>query len=105
MKQRVPYYVPYNEMNQQIHEVMLSLQRLSQVVLPEMKRVSNVILASASEAGIEQAPAIDALIRDAHRIAGAAVRALAHVLKEDQNDDSAVVQTQKVCMRSLQGVR
>ncbi|KAH7705380.1 hypothetical protein AAVH_27424 [Aphelenchoides avenae] len=83
-------------MNQPLHEMMLSLQRLTQVVLPEMKRVSSVILASASDVGIAQAATLESLIHDAHRIAGAAVRGFAHVVKEDRaNADSGSIKSRK----------
>ncbi|KAH7691204.1 hypothetical protein AAVH_40284, partial [Aphelenchoides avenae] len=69
---------------------------LSAVVLPELKRVSYVILASASNAGITHAPTLETLLLDAHRIADAAITGLAHVVKEDRTtDDSGVVETRK----------
>ena len=92
-------------MKQQIREVTLSLQHLSAVVLPELKRVSSVILASASDAGLTQAGTLQTLLLDAHRIADAALKGLAQVVKEDRTtDDSGVVQTRKVCELALKRV-
>lgn len=84
-------------MNPQIHEAMLQLQHLSAVVLPEIKRVSNAILVLASNAAITHASRLETLLLDAHRVAGAALRGLVHVVNE--TDDSRVVNTRKVRVR------
>lgn len=91
-------YAFVDEMNQQLHEAMLSLQHLSSVVLPEIKRVSNAILVLASNAGITHVSTLESLLLDAHRITGAAIKGIGHVVNEE-SDDSDVVKMRKVCLR------
>lgn len=68
----------FSETNHRIQQVMLSLQRLSQRVLPDMKRATDDMRSGDSPFA---AASHEALLLETHRVIGAALKELGSIAK------------------------